>query len=316
MAKEREIITVALSPCWDLTCAGADLRWHDHKVIESFSSKPAGKALNVSKALSWLNVGSTAAGLWGEEDLAEAKAFLAADNGLVKIRFTPAAGRTRTNVTVVDTEKKREMHLRDISRLATAGTLSKLGEDLRKFIKRDCVIVFAGSLGDVKLSKNIQGLINLCVEAKAQVVMDASGPIFNKITAKGNLALIKPNLEELGELVGTKVRDSVGDIVKAARTLTKKARMILVSRGAKGAILVTENDAWSAKSCQERAVVSAVGCGDYLLAGFLSEYYKDADIGVCLEAGIKSASAKAWQWHESKSWSYCRKNIKVEIKHL
>ena len=64
MKKNPSIITVGLSPAWDITCRGKNLNWGGHENIDEQTITPAGKALNVSKALAWMGRESIAAGLW------------------------------------------------------------------------------------------------------------------------------------------------------------------------------------------------------------------------------------------------------------
>ena len=64
----KKIITVGLAPAWDIQCRGQGLDWGCHAQIDEQDVRPAGKALNVSRALAWLGRSSVAAGLWGRED--------------------------------------------------------------------------------------------------------------------------------------------------------------------------------------------------------------------------------------------------------
>jgi len=61
------------------------------------------------------------------------------------------------------------------------------------------------------------------------------------IVASGNLYLIKPNVEELSELLDKKIADNTNDIITAAGTLLNKVEIILVSRGKNGAIAITRD---------------------------------------------------------------------------
>ena len=54
--KKNQIITVGICPCWDITCYVDGVEWGDHKKITSQTFVPAGKALNISRALAWMGV--------------------------------------------------------------------------------------------------------------------------------------------------------------------------------------------------------------------------------------------------------------------
>ena len=54
MKRESKIITVGLSPTWDITSQVENPDWGGHINIDEQTIFPAGKALNVSKALAWM----------------------------------------------------------------------------------------------------------------------------------------------------------------------------------------------------------------------------------------------------------------------
>ncbi len=60
-------------------------------------------------------------------------------------------------------------------------------------------------------------------------------------------------------------------------------------------------------------VLSTVGCGDYLLAGFLSAMRDMSELDFALETALKTASAKAWGWTEDIKWQQVETGIKVDI---
>ncbi len=122
MRRGASIITIGLSPAWDITCKGRNIDWGRHEYIEAQTIRPAGKALNVSKALAWMGQRSIAAGLWGREDCAQMFAAVRASWPLINVKMTCVAGGTRQNITIVDTANNREMHLRYQSRLASPKT--------------------------------------------------------------------------------------------------------------------------------------------------------------------------------------------------
>ena len=148
MADNIPIITVGISPCWDIFCWAEGLDWGQHKQIQQQLYRPAGKALNVSRALQWMGLENTAMGLWGGEDYLQMKAESAKSLPNVKLRHTIVPGRTRVNINIIDSKNSREMHLRSPSELTTLSALKKLKQDLKKkFIKAMCVCLPVLCLG-------------------------------------------------------------------------------------------------------------------------------------------------------------------------
>lgn len=104
--------------------------------------------------------------------------------------------------------------------------------------------------------------------AGAQVVIDTSGPSLLAALAAGP-DLIKPNAGELADAVGAPLI-TVGDVVDAAQEMRARgARAVLASLGADGAVLVTAAGVTHGTAPVEK-VVSTVGAGDAMLAGYLS----------------------------------------------
>ncbi|MEK7992349.1 MAG: PfkB family carbohydrate kinase [Planctomycetota bacterium] len=314
MRRETTIITVGLTPAWDITCRGRNLRWGAHQCIEQQTIRPAGKALNVSKALAWLGRESVAAGLWGRSDYRQMLAAARSAWPLIKVRMTAVAGDTRRNVTVVDAANGKEMHLRDRSPLASAKALKRLQADLEKIVRRGSLCVFAGTMPEDKPTDGAVRIIKSCASRGAMIVLDTSGPALRQIVDTGAAWLIKPNVEELCELSGRKIKDEPASLAAAASRLLDRVEMILISRGAKGGLLVTGQGVWQARCVGRGRVLSTVGCGDYLLAGFLKSLSENSDPGAALKTAIKVATAKARGWTEkNKGASRTLREIKVAV---
>ncbi len=82
-------------------------------------------------------------------------------------------------------------------------------------------------------------IIGRLKKAGVKVVVDTSGAALKECVEAGGLFLIKPNLEELCELLGHDVEDESAAVAVAGRLLLDKTKMVLVSRGQKGAVLVS-----------------------------------------------------------------------------
>ena len=288
--------------------------WGRHIVADSIDTRPVGKALNISRALAWMGQDGIAAGLWGSGDYEQMLEALTDLKKFIKIRMTTVKGRTRRNITIVDTVKNKDMHLRDKSLLASKDSLERLESDLNGIVDSNSICVFAGSMPQGQLRGDVIRVINRCCRNGARIVFDSSGPALREIVDFGGLWLIKPNVAELGELLGRQVEDVAVSLAKAGSELLGKVDIVLISRGAKGTVAVTKNRKW-AGSCVDvgREVFSTVGCGDYLLAGFLKGLKDESDADSAMETAIKVATAKAWGWTEQMSWSSVRGRIRVEV---
>lgn len=113
--------------------------------------------------------------------------------------------------------------------------------------------------------------------------------------------LIKPNSEELGQLVGVDglaleaqaERGNWTPVVEAARTLTELGiGAVLVTLGGAGALLVTARGGWLATP-PPTTVVSTVGAGDSALTGYLLAEREGLDAPERLRRAVAYGSAAA-----------------------
>ena len=204
------IITVGICPCWDITCRIEGIEWGEHKKINSQSIAPAGKALNISKALAWLGVKSIAAGLWGKSDYPQMVEAISPLGEFISPAFTITKGRTRQNVTVADTHTGREMHLRAQSKLADRESLQRLSGELERIIDSDSTVVFAGYMPTGDLLDDCLSVITKCKNRGRNVVIDTSANALKKIIDLGGIDIVKPNIQEPCKLPGREVMKDIG----------------------------------------------------------------------------------------------------------
>jgi len=316
MKGKKSIITIGLSPAWDITCRGRNIDWGLHRQIDEQTVRPAGKTLNVSRALAWMGQKNIAAGLWGSSDYQQMLRDVKNLWPLIRVKLTAVKGRTRQNITVIDSASNKEMHLRNKSGLASANGLKRLRADLGKMVHKGSMCVFAGAMPDGELLSDVIRIIEFCKSRRAKIVLDTSGCPLKEIVDTGSVWLIKPNVEELRELSGERIKDGPVSLAKAGRKLLDKVEIVLISRGAKGGVVVTKDGAWQGRCTGRAKVFSTVGCGDFLLAGFLNGLIDGTGIDDAFKTAIKVATARAWGWTEKKSWHAAQNKINVHIERI
>jgi len=317
MAHKGRIITLGLTPAWDMTCRGSRLAWGAHPMLEQQHLCPAGKALNISLALAWLGQDSVATGLWGQEDYTQMQHQLQQIAPQIRLGMIPVPGRTRINVTVLDQARSQELHLRCPDTLYSPQTLQALSASLTQCVRPYDVSILAGALPSADLA---EALLDLChrsvTPTNTGLILDGHGPMFKALVDTGLACLIKPNVAELNELLGRRIRNTPLCLAKAARELLDRVEMVLISRAKLGAVLVTRSGTWQGRCINSHKVFSTVGCGDFLLAGFVQALHKGARMHTALSQAIKVASARAWGWYERQTWSSARRKIMVDVTRL
>ena len=103
------------------------------------------------------------------------------------------------------------------------------------------------------------------------------------------------NGEELCELFGEQAQTPDALFALAQRAQALGARNVLVSMGADGALLLAETGCvYRARLCNTRPVVSTVGAGDSVTAGFLAGLLDTGDYAEALRLGAACGSATAY----------------------
>ncbi len=265
------IVTVTPNPAIDVTLTVDTLEIGEVNRTKDKHRDPAGKGINVARALS-KNGHETIAvfpadpvtGSWIIRALAEAG---------VDSSTTPIIGEVRNNITIVDAAG-RTTKINEPGPVITPAEISALTEKLEwRLDEHPTWLVAAGSL---PVGLDADFLVDLGTRAAAKGVryaVDTSGSTLARVTASGVPNLIKPNLEELEELAGTALA-TVGDVIDAARRVLP-AGEVVVSLGEHGAILVTADLVlWAGHP--PVVADSTVGAGDSALAGYLSVTDKGA----------------------------------------
>lgn len=228
---------------------------------------PAGKAINVSRAMAALGSPSTAAGWAGVESLALFEDALRKAG--VAVRLTPITGATRENITIVDPVGHTETHIRDIGPRVTEHDIQQLTTELTTLCNADCLLVFTGSCAPGLDANRFVQILRACMDGGARVVVDSSGDHLRE-AARLPLWLLKPNLFELGELLGFQISHE-SEVIEAGRRLNEHISVVLITMGERGALCFAEGRVLKGRtSVSPDRIRSTVGCGDAVLAGFLA----------------------------------------------
>jgi 1-phosphofructokinase len=297
------IFTIGLNPAIDriLECPGFHIGGHQHAY--EVAHVAGGKAVNVSRALALLGVDSIATGFLGNQDVEFFhNQLMGSGPGRIMCRFVEVGGKTRENVTIIDPERRVETHLRDRGFAVTPAEAELLRTKLSHDLRPADMVILSGSLCEGLASDYLGGLIDLCNHAGARVALDSSGDALRQVLVTGRRVwLLKPNMEELRAIIGREVPNAATAVRDAARELLPHASLILASRGAAGAVLVQAAPggqeapaALSGRAIVQTAAVRSVGCGDFLLAGFVADILAGHTPDAALRGALALATARAF----------------------
>jgi sugar/nucleoside kinase (ribokinase family) len=100
----------------------------------------------------------------------------------------------------------------------------------------------------------------------------------------GRTDLMLPNADEAAALTGEAEPET------AARTLTRRAREVVVTLGARGALWTDGTDVVHAPAAKAGAPADTTGAGDAFAAGFLVEWIAGATPAAALRGGCALAA--------------------------
>lgn len=282
------IATLTLNPALDHTLAVDSLHLGEiHRASDS-RLDPGGKGINVSRVLHQL----------GEEPVT--LALLAGPTGEmlldlleplgIEVEVIEAPGETRINVAVTE-PGGRQTKVNPRGPVVDQRILKGVVSVVESVTPNVDYVVMSGSLPAGAPVDTYARLIEIAHNNEAPVLFDADGAALTAgVEAKP--FLVKPNRDELEELVG-RTLDTDSDVIAASRELIDRGvAQVLVSLGAGGALLVTGAGAWRAEAPRVD-VQNHVGLGDSLLAGFVYQLNRGASPGECLRWAVAAGSAAA-----------------------
>jgi 1-phosphofructokinase len=266
------IATLTLNPSLDRTVEVPALV--RGTVIRATSGRldPGGKGVNVARALLANGVDARAVLPVGGDVGRQLVEMLDAEG--VAMTAVPVAGATRSNLTLSEPDGA-VTKVNEVGDPLAAGEIDQLAEAVTDLVRPGGWVVLSGSLPAGTDPEVYARLAERFARAGTRVAVDTSGPALLE-ALRGRPALVKPNREELSEVIGRDVHN-VADAVEAARALRAGgAGAVLASLGPDGAVLV-EPGGVARGHCAVAARRSSVGAGDCLLAGFLAAGGQGAD---------------------------------------
>ncbi|MCG3180818.1 MAG: Tagatose-6-phosphate kinase [Phycisphaerae bacterium] len=290
------IITVTLNPAVDRVLEVEHFRIGAHQLGRERYRAAAGKGLNVSKALARLGVASIATGFLGRENSQTFEALLAASIGRdllarLNMQFLEVPGQTRENVTIIDAADQAETHLRDRGPQIAERDVVRLKRKLDLMSRPGSLVVFGGGMPPGVEPEQFAQIVRICLAAGAKVAVDTSRGALAAVRDEP-LFIVKPNREELAELLGRDPGDRRADLVAAGRELAERYEYVLLSLGAEGGLGFHADTVLSGHvELDPRRVISTVGSGDCLLAGFVAAMSAAGDFPAAYRRGLAVATA-------------------------
>lgn len=278
MQQPAKIATLSLNPAIDQTASVPDFTAGRVNRVAWEQADAGGKGVNVASFLADFGHSVAVTGLLGTAN-AEPFVALFARKG-IEDHFLRLPGRTRVNIKIVDPALDQVTDINFPGLTPTAADLARLTDTIDGLCQHTDWFVLSGSVPDGVPATVYADLVQHLRQRGKRVVLDASGAPFAAAVAHGP-DLIKPNLEELSELVGRPLAGGAegrAEVWAAARTLVADGvGLVAVSMGADGALFV-EADAAVFATPPRITVKSTVGAGDAMVAGLVIGALRGLDL--------------------------------------
>jgi 1-phosphofructokinase len=264
------IVTVTPNPSLDRTLHLPRLEPGAVNRATTTMTEPSGKGVNVALALHGVGVEVCAVLPVGGGTGREIRSAL--EQLGLDVVGVPITGDVRSNVSLVEADGRSTkvnepgpaLSDDEVDALCAAALTARTGDR----------VLWAGSLPAGFAPSRLARAVAEARAAGRWVAVDASGPALSAVLdndAAGLPHLVKPNADELAEVLGVELH-TVGDVESAARTLLGRGvQTVLVSLGGAGAVLVDARLPEALHGAAPvRRVVNTVGAGDAFLAGYLA----------------------------------------------
>lgn len=258
------ILTVTLNPAVDMSYKLATLNLDTVNRVTDISKTAGGKGLNVARVAKQLGAKVSATGFLGG-NLGDFISQQITEQG-IEDQFARISGNTRNCIAVIHEGQQTE--ILESGPTITAEEMAAFLISFTDYARDKEIIALSGSLPKGLPTDFYAQLIEIANELNVPVILDTSGEtLFNAVKGEYKPFMIKPNEEELAGLLGKQELEEKEIIESLHSVLFTDIPLVVVTRGAAGAI-VKYHDVIYRVSAPEIKAVNAVGSGDSVVAGF------------------------------------------------
>ncbi len=308
------ITAITFNPALDRTIKVETIDYGEVNRVGNFREDLGGKGVNMGRILGGYGVDVKHIIFLGEENRQQVLDFFEKDR--MAVEYVQVPGHTRTNMKIMETGKNMTTDINESGPVVEEKDIKEVFGLIDKAAKESNYLIMGGSLAK-GMPVNAYGQIADKYKNECRVVIDADDDILLE-GLKGSPFLIKPNIHELENALDRELK-TYEEIVEAGREIIKTYRVtyVLVSMGKEGSLLVTAEHAIRGEAI-ETEVVSTVGAGDSMLAGFVFGLEKEMNLKQCVALGTACStltiSAEGYPRLELvEAMDLCRKAVVFDL---
>lgn len=261
------ILTITMNPSVDISYQVDNLSINHVNRTNKWSKTAGGKGLNVTRVLNQLNEQVVASGFKGgklgeylEQSLNEHK---------ITNHFFEIQGNTRNCIAILHEGNQTEI-LEDGPTISSAE-IEDFKAHFEELVSKSDIAVISGSLPKGVDTKFYSNLIKICDKYAVPAILDCSNKaLIEVLRGQYKPLLIKPNIDELSELLGVDIDEDIESLKQAVSDpMFENIEWVVVSLGSNG-VFAKHNDKYYKVDIPQIQVVNPVGSGDSMIAGFTS----------------------------------------------
>jgi len=285
------IITVTLNPAVDRIMFIDKLVKNSTNRAYKIVDVLGGKGTHVSVDLDILGYDSTAFGIDYGENGRKIEKML--NGGHIHEEFLHFdKGESRTNYAIIESNGDCSM-VAEHGKMVSADICRELVESIDRKLKKDDCLVLSGDASNTEIPFLYGELTSLGSRKGAKVFLDTSAENLKKAIEKRPF-LVKPNIEELSQVIGNKIT-AEKEIVSGIHFLRDKGiSCVALTCGENGSYISYQDEIYRVESVRVKAV-NTIGCGDAFLSGMVYGFDKGLDIKetISYAAAISLATAES-----------------------
>jgi len=261
-----KIATVTLNPAIDQTVRVDSFRPNTVNRALAISFDASGKGVNVASFLADYGHDTAVTGYLGQENVDIFEQFFASKG--IDDCFVRIPGNTRINIKVVDEVNQQTTDINMPGEIPPQEAVNTLLQTIKQLANSCDWFVLSGSLPPYVPATIYATIITQLKQQKKQIILDTSGEALREGIQAGP-TIVKPNIEELQDLVGHTLKSEAEIQHAAYQLLNEDSKLVVVSMGRQGAMLVERATSLIAIP-PAITVKKTFGAGDAIVAGLVT----------------------------------------------
>ncbi len=283
-----KIVTLTMNPSIDINFDVDQVIAEKKLRAKKAYYEAGGGGINVSRAIKRLGSNSEAIFTSGGSTGELLKKLLSEEE--INFKTVEIKELTRENINTIETSTNKQYRFILPGPKLSNEEVQKALETLFSFKEKPDFLIASGSLPENVSTDFYSEVAKLGKQKGIKVIIDSTKEALCKAAAEG-VYLIKPNLSEMEDLTNQKIENE-NQLIELSKKLINKndIKILVVSLGAGGAILITENIVKRIPNPYV-PIKSRVGAGDSMVAGIIVALEKGLTVLEAAQYGVAAGAS-------------------------